>query len=497
MVHVRQALGGLLALVLLPSASPATVAEGASGQAQCPRLRPEHRVSYRGGEEALFRRVVELVEDGPDGAPATEDVLRTFVACAARMRERVAAERQEAGGRVGPSAFETVDWELAPDGSALSVRAAGHGRATVARGDVVVAARRIARQLGSEIRARERDDLGNLLWFLWIESYLGATGQPHNSYDYADELVAARGDDRGRSFGVGFELDIESERALVSNISDARLREAGLAPGDELIRLDGRPFLELSAPELQRYRWSPAPFPYVASIRNAARSFNVAGQAVPIRHATISWSVRGGTGYVRIRRFAADSLIEWRRALRGLEAAGVRSLILDLRGNPGGTALPELVDVFFKPGNVVVSYRDRRTGKDVDVGATVEYTNLLAALLVDRESASMSEVLVAAFQTHGRGPVVGETTFGKAVGQSLYPVHDEGRLHLVERTYFFPGTRETWDGRGIAPNVAVAIDEKTRRRIQERLDDPGSALNADWEDDPVLRTAAQLLEDMP
>src|SRR5207244_2182486 len=98
------------------------------------------------------------------------------------------------------------------------------------------------------------------------------------------------------------------------------------------------------------------------------------------------------------------------------------------------------IDCFLKPGQTVMSYLDLAQGaKPQDVDATVEYHDLPLAVLVDKETASMGEILAAAIQTHKRGLLVGQQTWGKGVGQTGRPIGDEGMLWLVERIYYYPG----------------------------------------------------------
>ncbi len=109
----------------------------------------------------------------------------------------------------------------------------------------------------------------------------------------------------------------------------------------------------------------------------------------------------------------------------------------------------------------------------------------------------MSEVLASAFRTHSRGPLVGETTAGKGVGQTAYPVHDEGLLHLVRRTYYYPGTRDTWNESGIPPDTEIVLDDEARETLAPYLEASSPILSEQWSKDEALRRADQLLREKP
>ena len=252
---------------------------------------------------------------------------------------------------------------------------------------------------------------------------------------------------------------------------------------------------DLTLPEFQRFWYSPEPFSYVVTVQANPDTLRISGRSIPTRHTTLAWSVLGSVGYVHLHRFARDTLIEMRRAMRRLEDEEITGLVLDVRGNSGGVLSPGLIDMFLKPGQIVVSYRDHDADEARDLEASIEYYDLPVVILVDRRSASMAEMLAAAFVTHERGSVIGEVTVGKGVGQRVYPVLDEGRVHLVGRVYFYPGTRDTWNGEGIQPSVEIEMDDESRERLEPFLASPVLRLDQQLPVDRALQTAKQHLEE--
>ena len=109
----------------------------------------------------------------------------------------------------------------------------------------------------------------------------------------------------------------------------------------------------------------------------------------------------------------------------------------------------------------------------------------------------MAETLAAAVRQHHRGLLIGETTYGKGVAQSLHPILDEGVLALTTRVMFYPGTRSTWDGEGIAPDFHVPLAARERDLLDAILDAPLLDLEDQIAYDPALTLALDLLEACP
>jgi len=463
----------------------------------CEHLPAIHQVSFKSEEARRFRKVVSLVASGHGTVPGAAEVARRFDACLDVLEERLAQDEAAAPIR---SALDRMKRSFSADGGTLTIRVAGQSPRAHALGDepAVLAKRVVSRTVRDlHLDPAPRAAFTNLLWFAWFEAYIRATGQKYNGYDFADELAFEEARDRGRSFAVGFEPEVSQGHLLVGEIRDERLREAGLAQGSEVMTLDGRPFREMSQGEYRDYWLRATPFTYELRATGEGGDQRIQGESIPVRHRTIVWSFDGDVAYVRILGFTSGSLVEMRRCLWAVRARDARRLILDLRRNPGGKVQAGLVDVFFKPGQTVMSYQDAGGAEPIDVDATVEYEDFPVAVLIDRDTASMAETLAAAFKTHERGMLFGETTTGKGVGQTVYRVLREGRLHLVERTYFYPGGRESWNGTGIEPDVAVPIDDETRTRLVPYLDSTLTHLREQESLDPVLRKAIDWLEEAP
>jgi carboxyl-terminal processing protease len=158
-------------------------------------------------------------------------------------------------------------------------------------------------------------------------------------------------------------------------------------------------------------------------------------------------------GYIKLQDFGENTDQELGRALRDLTQKGMKRLILDLRGNPGG-ALDQAIRVsnrFLPKGHLIVYTRGRVANSDQDYRATQssEYLNLPMVTLVSRTSASASEIVAGALQDHDRSLIVGETTFGKALVQSVYRLSQGAGAAITTARYYTPSGRmiqRPWDG---------------------------------------------------
>jgi carboxyl-terminal processing protease len=159
-----------------------------------------------------------------------------------------------------------------------------------------------------------------------------------------------------------------------------------------------------------------------------------------------------GVGYIRLQDFSETSDTEVGAALTKLKAAGMERLILDLRDNPGGP-LDQAIAVsnrFLKKGQMIVYTKGRVTTEDEYIALQEGgYTTQPLIVLTNRNSASASEIVSGAMQDHDRAVVVGESTFGKALVQSVYSIHNGAGLALTTGRYYTPSGRmiqRPWDG---------------------------------------------------
>ncbi|MBW3543484.1 MAG: S41 family peptidase, partial [Planctomycetes bacterium] len=176
-------------------------------------------------------------------------------------------------------------------------------------------------------------------------------------------------------------------------------------------------------------------------------------------------------GYIKLDKFSASSVEEMDRALWQLHQQNMQSLIVDVRGNPGGllTTAITLSDKFV-PAGEIVSTRGRTAGDNSSQSATWANTwKVPLVVLVDGDSASASEIFAAAIQENGRGVVVGERSYGKGTVQTHFPLRSvAGNLRLTTAKFYSPRGR-AMAGSGVEPDVAAA-DRDNNLKTDEALD---------------------------
>jgi carboxyl-terminal processing protease len=295
---------------------------------------------------------------------------------------------------------------------------------------------------------------------------------PHSMILRPDVYRAMRDETTGEFDGVGLEVSQEADGIfVVAPLADSPAERAGILAGDRIVAVDGAPTREMPVGEATRRMKGAAGSQVVLSIERAGlrepRTFTLVRDHV--RTTSVDWRVldRGaGTVYVRIRSFQDRTDRELRQALDGARkemGEPIQGLVLDLRNNPGGLLeqAVKVADRFLSRG-VIVTTESR--GKQPEVEQAHEKDTepgYPIVLLVNRGSASASEIVAGALQDHGRAVVAGVRTFGKGSVQTVVELDDGSALKLTVARYFTPNHRSIQE-RGIAPDVLVeATDQAT------------------------------------
>ncbi len=296
------------------------------------------------------------------------------------------------------------------------------------------------------------------------------TLDPHSSFMDPDYYKRMRERQEGQYFGLGITIQvIEHDINVVSLFEGTPAYKKGVRRGDIIVRIadedvrtwtdeQGKPLigLPLSEKAVSRLRGPKGTLVKVGLKRagyDQPIEIEVPRAEINIPSITASFMVDAQTGYAKVQDFAEHTDRDLGLALGDLKAKGMKRLLLDLRGNPGGP-LDQAIRVsnrFLPQGSLIVSTRGRTSNSDQNYRATEksEYTEIPLVVLVSRTSASASEIVSGAIQDYDRGLIVGETTFGKALVQSVYRISDNAGLALTTARYFTPSNRliqRPWDG---------------------------------------------------
>jgi carboxyl-terminal processing protease len=277
------------------------------------------------------------------------------------------------------------------------------------------------------------------------------TLDPHSNYLNRESFSEMRDEQRGMFYGLGIQINKrgpDQPLTIIAPIDGTPAAKAGLQPGDVIAKIEGLDTIGLTVQEAVRKLKGEKGTKVTITIQRASEnaSFDVTllRDEIPTHSIAHAFMVQPGVGLVRISSFTGTTTSELDEALQKLKGQGMERLILDLRSNPGGL-LDQAVGVasrFIPEGKLVVYTRGRIAGSDQDYTAKGDVrTGAALVVLVDRNSASASEIVSGCIQDHDRGLVVGETTFGKGLVQRVIPLRDGGALALTTAKYYTPSGR--------------------------------------------------------
>lgn len=274
------------------------------------------------------------------------------------------------------------------------------------------------------------------------------TLDPHSMYFTRDEFRKLKEDQDSRFYGIGVTIVQHRDGVYIqSAVEGTPAGRMGLKYGDRIVEVDGKDARSWSSEQVSKNVRGGLGKPVNLKVERAGSEapfyFTIVRDAVPLPSIRNAYIVRSGTGYVGLTGgFQHTSDSELREALTKLKGQGMRQLILDLRGNPGGL-LEQAIDVaseFLPRGQVVVSVKGRREYSEPQVyksrGSDPEDVPLV--ILISRNSASAAEIVAGAIQDHGRGLIVGETSFGKGLVQRVFQLPFNHGLTLTTARYYTP-----------------------------------------------------------
>lgn len=310
------------------------------------------------------------------------------------------------------------------------------------------------------------------------------------SPDKLDDLYAVID---GNFVGLGVELKADDAGLLlVGVIPGGPAAEAGLKTGQRITRIGGRSIAGLGLDEAASQLQGPAGSALDLEIldsRGRSRIVHLVRREVEVRSVSVAKIVEPtlGVGYVRLDGFQKSSTEELRRAVLALQTRGMKFLVLDLRGNPGGLldVAVEIADQFLNDG-VIVSTRGRAVNQSMVYRAhNGTDWSMPTAVLVDHDSASASEILAGALKDNRRAIVLGERTYGKGSVQSIFPLRAApAGLKLTTAKFYSPLNR-SYSEQGVEPDVSVVVRLKPKSDADlfdvSEFGDPQS--------DPVLNSA--------
>jgi carboxyl-terminal processing protease len=285
---------------------------------------------------------------------------------------------------------------------------------------------------------------------------------PYSNYMTADDYEEFSMASNQEYVGVGIEVRQFSGRIIISQVFEqGSAAGGGILAGDFIIGVDGVDTREESLGEvIDRIRGEPGSqvaLEIERPITAEEHIFALERRAIALDSVVDVEMTSATVGYMRVRQFIDETDLEMVSAIHALNAQGMQSLILDLRGNPGGRLdiAVKMAEVFLQEGQKILTVQSRRGVEDVFYAkATVDQFQQPLLVLIDGHSASASEILSGALRDHDRAFLVGVKSYGKGSVQSVYSFPNGDGLKLTSARYLLPNG-EAINGTGVCPDVTV------------------------------------------
>lgn len=276
---------------------------------------------------------------------------------------------------------------------------------------------------------------------------------PHSSFFEPKDYSKLREEQHAKYYGLGIRIrPLFRDRGRVVIVEPPQVNSPaerrGLRAGDVIIRVEGESVDDWTQDEVVNHLRGPRGTTVNITIERPGiqdpLQFKVEREEIPLITVPYAFEVKPGIGYIKIDRFSESTAKELREKINKLKTNDLSGLVLDLRDNPGGL-LNQAIDVadFFVPrGQLIVSTKGRMTGSARRYTApSLDKIRVPLVVLINRHSASASEIVAGALQDHDRALIVGETSFGKGLVQSVYTLDNGTGMALTTAKYYTPSGR--------------------------------------------------------
>jgi carboxyl-terminal processing protease len=305
-----------------------------------------------------------------------------------------------------------------------------------------------------------------------IREMLKKLDDPYTRFMDPQEFKNMQVDTSGELTGIGITISQDEETkkiVVISPIDDTPAFKAGILAKDVIIKIDGKSTEGMDTNEAVSLIRGEAGTKINLTVERDGqqKQFQITRARIEIHPVKYSEkpTPAGKLGYIRLNQFSANASREMQSAIRDLERKRVAGYILDLRGNPGGLLYSsvEIARMWMDSGTIV-STIDRGGEQEREVARGRALTNKPLVVLVDKGSASASEILSGALQDNKRAVLVGSQTFGKGLVQSVRPLEDGSGLAVTIAKYHTPSGKDI-NKHGVVPDVTVDLSDEQREEL--------------------------------
>jgi len=320
-----------------------------------------------------------------------------------------------------------------------------------------------------------------------------------NPEEYKELLV----DTEGKFGGLGIEITIrDTLLTIVSPIEDTPAWTAGLKPGDIIVKIDGKVTKGITITEaVKKLRGEPGTKVTLTVLKEKDKKIEdvtLVRAIIKIKDIKRAELLEDGIGYIRIAEFRENTARDLDKALQELNKKGLKAVVIDVRNNPGGL-LESAIDVtsrFLETEKTVVSTKSR-TEKEIvykSVASKEKYSNIPQVVLINKGSASASEILASALRDNKKAVIMGETSFGKGSVQTIIPLSDGSALRLTTSRYYTPSGTSIHE-KGVTPDITIVNGAATEEKedVFEKLE---KKPEFDYKKDYLIVRAVDFLKGM-
>ena len=294
-----------------------------------------------------------------------------------------------------------------------------------------------------------------------MDGMVKSLDDPHSNYLSPEMYKRLMEQTEGSFGGIGIVMgkDNDDNIKIVAVMEDSPGQKAGLLEGDQIIAVDNTPVNAMQFEDVATHVRGEVGTDVVITIQrdNAQQDITITRDNIKLK--TVGHKMLDNNiGYIQIVSFSEDTAKEFNDAYADLESQGMKGLILDLRNNPGGL-LTTCVDIAKKlvPQGEIVSIVDKDGHKDTFTSDLAQL-NYPVAVLINKNSASASEILSGAIQDTKAGTIIGETSYGKGSVQTVLPMLGDDAVKLTIAKYYTPSGRSI-DKVGIVPDIEIKLPE--------------------------------------
>lgn len=301
-----------------------------------------------------------------------------------------------------------------------------------------------------------------------IDGMVKSLNDPHSNYLSPKMYKTLMEQTEGSFAGIGVVMGMDNEQKIhiVGIMENSPGQKAGLQEGDEILAVDGVPVTQMAFDEVAAHVRGQAGTDVVLTIMRDNTNQDITITRDNIKLKTVGHKMLDNNiGYIQIVSFSEDTANEFNEAYNDLKNQGMKALVLDLRNNPGGL-LTTCVEIAKKlvPKGEIVSIVDKQGNKET-YSSSLEAPEYPLVVLINKNSASASEILSGAIQDTKAGTIIGNTSYGKGSVQTILPMFEDDAVKLTIAKYYTSSGRSI-DGTGITPDIEINLDENATSDTQ-------------------------------